>query len=147
MQIAQDVSAFQSSAALGSNFIIIATARSGHTLSELESVIQEEIERLKREPPSAREVRRAVNQFEAGFLDRLERIGGFGGKADQLNSYYLRTGNPDFFNEDLSRYHAIDPADVQAVAQSYLDEGRVLLSIVPEGKPELQAQPKRRAES
>ena len=148
LQIAQDVSAFQSSSALSSEFTIIATARSGHTLTELETVIQEEIDRLKAEAPARREVQRAVNQFEAGFLDRLERIGGFGGKADQLNAYYLRTANPDFFNEDLSRYHAVDPTDVRAVAQSFLkSDGRVVLSVVPQGKPELAAQPKRRAAS
>jgi zinc protease len=148
LQIAQDVSAFQSSAALGSHFVIMATARSGHTLTELETVIQEELDRLKAEQPADREVQRAVNQFEAGFLDRLERIGGFGGKADQLNAYYLRTGNPDFFSEDLARYHALDATDVRAVAQTYLkDDGRVVLSVVPQGKPELAAQGKRRAAS
>ncbi|MGH7673907.1 MAG: M16 family metallopeptidase, partial [Gemmatimonadales bacterium] len=46
LQVAQDVSALQSSSALGSEFIIIATARSGHTLSELETLIQQEIDRL-----------------------------------------------------------------------------------------------------
>jgi zinc protease len=76
----------------------------------------------------------------------LERIGGFGGKADQLNAYYLRTGNPDYFNEDLARYHAIDPADVQAVAQTHLKDGaRVVLSVVPQGKRELAAQGRRAA--
>ena len=146
LQIAQDVSAFQSSAALGSRFMITATARSGHTLTELETVIQEELDRVKAERPAEREVGRAVNQFEAGVLDRLERIGGFGGKADQLNAYYLRTGNPDYFNEDLARYHAIDPADVQAVAQTHLKDGaRVVLSVVPQGKRELAAQGRRAA--
>lgn len=146
LQIAQDVSAFQGSAALGSQFMIIATARSGHTLSELEAVIQEEMNRLKAEPPTAREVERAVNQFETGFLDRLEQIGGFGGKADQLNAYYLRTGNPDYFAEDLARYRALDPTDVQAAGLTYLkDDARIVLSVVPQGKPELAAQPRRKA--
>ena len=31
----------------------------------------------------------------------MERVGGFGGKADQLNAYYTETGDPDWFNEDL----------------------------------------------
>ncbi len=145
LQVAQDVSAFQSSSALGSQFMIIATARSGHTLSELETLIQEEIDRLKREPPAAREVQRAVNQFEAGFLDRLERVGGFGGKADQLNAYYIRTGNPDYFQEDVARYHAVDSTDVRTAAVSFLrDDARLVLSVVPQGKPELAAQPKRK---
>ena len=31
----------------------------------------------------------------------MERVGGFGGKADQLNAYFTDTGDPDWFNEDL----------------------------------------------
>lgn len=136
LQIAQDVSAFQSSAKLASSFVIMATARAAHTLGELEKIILEEIELLKRENPSEREVARAVNQYEASFLNGLETNGG---KADQMNGYFMRTGNPDFFNEDLSRYKALSPADIRAVAQSYLGTGRVVLSIVPQGKKELAA--------
>ncbi|MBI4547505.1 MAG: insulinase family protein [Ignavibacteriae bacterium] len=137
LQIAQDVSAFQASASLTSKFYIIATARSGHTLRELEKVIQEEINRIKRETPTEREVQRAINQYEASFLNRLE---GVLGKADQLNSYFTLTGNPDYFNEDLARYKAVSPTDIRSIAQTYLrDDGRVVLSVVPEGKQELAA--------
>jgi zinc protease len=141
LQIAQDVSAFQASSQLASSFFISATARPGHTLRELEKVIQEEINRIKNAPPATREVQRAVNQYEAGFLDRLERIGGFGGKADLLNNYFTETGNPDYFNEDLARYRALEANDVLAIAQTYLrDDARVVLSVVPQGKKELAAQ-------
>lgn len=140
LQIAQDVSAVQFSRQLGSAFGIIATARAGHDLDELERVIQEELDRIKTEEPTQREVARAINQYEAGFLDGLERVGGFGGKADRLNMYYTYTGNPDYFNEDLSRYKALDPSDISSVARSYLrDGGRVILSVVPEGHTELAA--------
>jgi len=137
MQIAQDVSAFQSSSSLSSSFWIIATARAGHTLQEIETVIQEEMDRIKREDPSGREVQRAVNQFEASFLSGLETSSR---KADQLNSYFVRTGNPDFFNEDLWRYKALSPSDIRAIAKTYLrDHARVVLSVVPQGKNELAA--------
>jgi zinc protease len=137
LQIAQDVMAYQASAALGSSFQIIATARSGHTLAELEKVIQEELDRIKSEAPARREVDRAVNQYEAAFLRRLESVGGFGGKADRLNEYYVQTGNPDFFQEDLARYKALDPDDILSVCNTYLrDTGRVVLGVVPEGKKE-----------
>jgi zinc protease len=140
MQIAQDVNAYQDASQLASTFAIVATARGGHSLNELEKVIQEEIDRVKKEPPSQQEVQRAVNQYEASFLDRLEAVGGFGGKADQLNAYFTRTGNPDYFNEDLARYKAVDPGDVRAVAETYLrNDGRVILSVVPEGKKDLGA--------
>jgi zinc protease len=140
MQIAQDVSAYQESQKQVSSFQIVSTARAGHTLAEIEKVIQEEIDKLKTEPPSQREVQRAVNQYEASFINRLERIGSFGGKADQLNSYYAATGNPDYFNEDLARYRSIDPRDLTAFVGTYLrNDGRVVLSIVPKDKKELAA--------
>jgi zinc protease len=137
MEIAQDVSAYQSSAELSSEFCIVTTARPGRTLQELELVIQEEIDLLKHEGPTDREVHRAVNQYEASFLSGIESILG---KADRMNGYHFRTGNPDYFNEDLARYGALTPGDVQAMVQRYLrNDGRVILSIVPEGQPELAA--------
>lgn len=138
LQIAQDVSAFQSSSRLASKFFVIATARSGHSLAELDSVIARELELLRTEGPTEREVQRAVNQYESGFLDRIEDIGG---KADQLNGYLFSTGNPDYFNEDLSRYKAVGSRDVQSIASTYLkDNSRIVLSIVPKGKTELALQ-------
>ena len=137
MQIAQDVAASQGSAELGSEFCIISTARSGHALSEIEMVIQEELDRIKAEGPTERELERAVNQYEARFLAGMESSFR---KADQLTGYYFRTGNPDYFNEDLARYKALAPSDVRAILQTYLrDNGRVILSVVPEGRPELAA--------
>ncbi len=135
LQIAQDVSAFQASQTLSSFFVIIATARSGHTLAELEKVVQEEIDRLKQTAPEPRELQRALNQYEAGFLSSLEVVGL---KADRLNSYYKTTGNPDYFNEDLARYQALEPNDVRTAALTYLpSHARVVLSIVPQDKVEL----------
>ncbi|MEQ1912368.1 MAG: pitrilysin family protein [Vicinamibacterales bacterium] len=133
MQIAQNVSAFQVSQALSSHFVIRATPQPGHTVDELQKVVDEEIARLQTEPPTDHEVQRAINQIEASFFSRMERVGGFGGKADQLNRYYTDTGNPDWFNEDLARYRAISPTDVRAAAQAFLPKDRrVELTVVPE---------------
>ena len=138
LQIAQDVMAYQASQQLGSSFQVVATARSGHTLAEIEKVIGEEVQRLLANGPDRREVERAVNQYEASFLRRLEAVGGFGGKADQLNAYYVQTGNPDYFQEDLSRYRAVDPVDIQSAMRTVLrDDRRVVLSVVPKGKTDL----------
>lgn len=137
LQVAQDVAAFQASAALASTFMVTVTARAGHGLPEILRLVDEEIARLAQEPPAERELTRFLNRTEAGFYDRLERVGGFGGKADQLNAYYFATGNPDFYEEDLARYRALSPSDVQAAASRWLGPGRVLVSVVPEGKKDL----------
>ena len=137
LQVAQDVTAYQGSAALASTFQVIVTARAGHALPEILRLVDEEIARLAQEPPAERELTRFLNRTEAGFYDRLERVGGFGGKADQLNAYYFATGNPDSYEEDLARYRALSPSDVRAAAARWLGPGRVLVSVVPEGKRDL----------
>jgi zinc protease len=135
MQIAQDVSAFQQSSALGSQFQIVATARTGHTAAELQTVIDEELDRLRRDGPEPREVQRAINQMESSFYQRMERIGSFGGKADQLNAYAFAGGGPDYFAEDLARYTSLSPADIQSAAVQWLPaDRRVVLVVEPEVK-------------
>jgi zinc protease len=134
MQIAQDVTAYQNSQALSSYFLIQATARPGHTVEELTKVIDEEIVKLQTQTPDAHETERSINTIEASFLKRMERIGGFGGKADQLNAYYTMTGDPDYFNEDLARYKSMSPTDVRAAAAKFLPrDRRVELTVLPEG--------------
>jgi zinc protease len=139
MQIAQDVSAFQASATLGSQFQIIVTARppeapgtTATVVDRIRGIVDEEIARLQKDGPDAREVARAFNQIEASFLDGLERVGGGGGKGDRLNAYFFATGNPDYFNEDLARYRALSAADVRAAATFWLPAGRrVELTVEP----------------
>jgi zinc protease len=133
LQIAQDVSAFQESMNLSSNFQIVATPRPGHTVDELQKVIDEELAKLQKEDPSGHELERSVNQIEASFYNRMERLGGFGGKADQINGYFASTGDPDYFNEDLGRYRALSPSDVRAAAEAFLPrDRRVELTVQPE---------------
>ena len=132
-QIAQDVAAFQQSGVLGSSLQIIATARPGHTAAELQKAIDEEVERLRRQPPDGREVQRVLNQIEASFYRGMERVGGFGGKANQLNAYYFAGAGPDFFAEDLARYMSLSPSDVQAAILRWLPpDRRVELVVEPE---------------
>ena len=141
MQIAQSVVAYQSSGRLGSMFRIEVTARpskepAAQVLDKLKAIVDEELAKLRESAPADREVQRVLNQTESSFYSRMERVGGFGGKADQLNSYWVQTGNPDWFNEDLSRYLSLQPNDVQAAVRRWLPaDKRIELVVVPkEGK-------------
>jgi zinc protease len=139
LQIAQDVSAVQESMALNSQYEIVVTARPGAdgtippaTIERIRGIVDEEIRKLQDAPPDAREFRRALNQIESSFYDRLEKVGGFGGVADQLNAYYFASGNPGYFNLDLARYAALSPLDVQAAAARFLPlDKRVELTVEP----------------
>ena len=131
--IAQDVSAFQQSAALSGSFQIIATARPGINVTDIKDIIDEELNRLRQNPPEPREVQRAVNQIVASFYRQMERVGGYRGKAEQLNAYYFATGNPDYFAEDLARYTALTPLDIQTAITKWLaPDQRVEIIVKPE---------------
>jgi zinc protease len=132
LQIAQDVAAFQSSKSLNSEYQIVVTARPDADIAKIKAVVDEEVARIQKEPPADREFRRAINQIESSFYDRLERVGGFGGVGDQLNAYYVQAGNPGYFNEDLARYRALSPDDVTAAAVRWLPlNRRVELTVEP----------------
>src|SRR6185436_16020426 len=131
LQIAQDVTAFQASAALDSQFQIVVTARPGDaattpaaSIDRIKTIVDEEIVKLQQAPPTPREFQRAINQIEASFYNRMESVGGFSGKGNQLNAYYTATGNPDYFNEDLSRYRALSAGDIQVAAAFWLPTTR-----------------------
>jgi zinc protease len=81
---------------------------------------------------------RALAQAEAQFMYRLQTIGGFGGKSDQLNAYNVLLGNPGFFVADLERYRLATHERVRSAAERYLRrDARVALSVIPRGQPAL----------
>ena len=139
-EIAQDVRVFQDSRELGSVFWIVATARPGVGLAKVDAAIREELDRLVAEGVRGEEVERAVHQRETSFVRSLERVGGFGGKADRLNQYHFFAGDPGFARRDLARYQRLTPEAVAAAARRYVTGAHhVRLSVVPEGRGELAA--------
>jgi zinc protease len=136
LQIAQDVSAFQVRPRWRRPSRSPPRRARVSTVEEVAKVIDEEIDKLQREDPSAHEVQRSLNQFEASFYNRLERLGSFGGKADQINADFSETGDPNWFNQDLGRYRALTPASVRAAAAAFLPKDRrVELTVMPEPGP------------
>ena len=137
-RIAVDVSAHQSSRELGSFFLVAATAAPGQSLSDIASAIDAELQQIISEGPSAAEMERAEAQIEAHFLYRLQTVGGFGGKSDQLNAYNVFCGDPAYFARDVARYREATQETVRAAAADVLRfDARVILSIVPHGRHEL----------
>ena len=135
-QIAQDVSAWQSSREIGSVFQVEVTAKAGVELALLERAVDAELRRLFEKGIAGDELARAQTGYEVRFIRRLESVGGFGGRADLLNGYNVRTGDPGFLARDLGRYRAATPAGVTAAARRHLDLGRrAVLHVVPHGKP------------
>ena len=97
--------------------------------------MDEEIAQLQAEPPTRASSTRFQNQHRGRRSSTASSAsGGFGGKADQLNAYYFRTGNPDYFEEDLARYRALAPATCRPRPSASSARGACVVSVVPEGR-------------
>lgn len=133
-QIAADVIAYQHSREMSGVFQIAATAAPGVALPELYDVIVATIGDVAADGPSPEELERARAQTEAQFLYRLQTIGGFGGKSDQLNAYNVFRGDPGFFAEDRARYDRATAESIASAVRTWLVERPfVALSVVPRG--------------
>ncbi len=132
-QLCTDVSSFQLSREISGAFVVIATARPGVSLAQIEPVIAEEISRLAKTAPSVEELNRAKVKWEFQFVTGLERIGGFGGKADRLNQYNTMWDNPGRFEEDLARYRNATAEGVRDTVAKWLNtNNRLLVRFHPE---------------
>jgi zinc protease len=137
-RVALDVSAAQQSRALTSMFVLAVTAAPGQSLGDLVARVDAAIDALSHDGPTDREMERSRAQIESHFLDRLQTVGGFGGKSDQLNLYNVWRGNPGYFATDLARYRDATAASLRDAVRRHLRApGRVVLSIVPKGRLEL----------
>jgi zinc protease len=137
-RIATEVAASQNSRELSGYFHIVATAAPGRTLGELDAAIRAELAALRAEGPTVAEIERGIAQAEVHFISRLQTVGGFGGKSDQLNAYNVFLGDPAFFERDLARYRSATAADLTRAARAWLaDSSRVALSVVPRDQAHL----------
>ena len=131
--LATQVSSFNASAEIAGVFVVQATARPGSSLTEIEQLVTAEISRLAKEGPTTAELERSKTKQEAEFVSGLERIGGFGGKADVLNQYNVFLGDPNKIEADLGRYRALTTAAVQQAVATWLDTpNRVVIRFHPE---------------
>lgn len=127
--LAQEVSAYQSSAELSSMFTIEATASPGHTGDELVSAIDNVLAHYRQSGVSTDELDMARTAYEVQFYDAIATIQG---KANLLNSYNRITGDPGFITQDMARYSSITTKYLKKLIKKYLPEDRrVVLHIDP----------------
>jgi zinc protease len=133
-QIATDVVAYQHSRELSGLFQVATTAAPGVALTELHGLVIDTLRELASTKPTASELERARAQTDAQFIYRLQTIGGFGGKSDQLNAYNVFRGDPGYFAADRGRYELATPDMIAAALSRWIvDRPYVALSIVPRG--------------
>ncbi|MEZ4470796.1 MAG: pitrilysin family protein [bacterium] len=128
-KVAKDVSAFQASRALGSLYVVVATAAPGQTVDALAQALDGALAEALSTPPTEDELTRALNGWRKGFYGQVESVLS---RAQLLSNYLHFTGDADFLADDLARYTDLKAADVHAAAKKWLvSDRRVRIDIVP----------------
>ncbi len=130
-ELATDISAFQISGQMGSVFLIIATARQGVSLDEVEQAVDEVLARFVVEGPEEEELERCKASWERRMLTELQTIVR---KADRLNKYEYYFGEPNSFERDLDRFRNAETKGVRQWAARVLQpDARLVMRVLPEG--------------
>jgi zinc protease len=107
-------------------FLFDATAAPGKDIKDVENALDAEIEKIKREPPSEREVQKAKNQIEASFVmgqDSIYFQAEITGMFEMLGSWKLK-------EQYLENIRKITPEDVSRAAKKYLHEDNRTVGIL-----------------
>ncbi len=135
-KLVDSVSASLFDSELGSMFVIRADIKQGVDVATVEKAIDEELKKLIAGGPSADELAGARTVMRAGFIRGIERIGGFGGKADALAECAVFTGKAGCFRDALATLSKASAAQLKAAGKKWLSKGDHVLLVKPgERKP------------
>ena len=120
---------------ISGTFFITTTVKEGVDSAKVEKIVDEELQRLLTQGPTAEELDQAKTAIRADFVRGIERIGGFGGKSDVLAECAVYSGKPDCYREELETLMAATPESVRAAGQKWLGVGSHTLVVQPSDKP------------
>jgi zinc protease len=109
-------------------FLVDATAAPGNDIPEVEKAVYEEMEKIKNEPPSEFELKKAKNQLEAAFImgqDSIYSQAMLIGRYEMLGDWRLK-------DRYLEGIRGVKAEDVSAAASRYLTgENRTVGILIP----------------
>jgi zinc protease len=130
-QIATQVAAYLDEREIGSQFVVVATAKQGVDLRRVEAALDEELGRFIQDGPSEQELARIKTQSFAGFVRGIERIGGFGGKSDILATNQTYLNDPHGYKQRLRNFESASSGDISKTMQEWLSDGVYALEVHP----------------
>src|SRR5690348_15171244 len=130
-QIATSAFAYVDLREIAGQFVIQATAPPGQNLDQVEKELNEELARFLKDGPTAEELQRVKTAYAANFVRGIERIGGFGGKSDQLARNEVFHGDPAHYKVSLKRVQEATVEDLKAAANRWLSDGVYILDVYP----------------
>ena len=130
-QIATSAFAYVDLREIAGQFAIQATAKPGQGLEQVEKAVDEELAKFLKDGPTADELQRVKTEYAANFVRGIERIGGFGGKSDQLARNQVFHGDPAHYKVSLKRVQEATAEDLKAAANRWLSDGVYILEVNP----------------
>ena len=131
-QLVINVQSFRQSSLDPGLLIFSLQPRSGVEPARAEKALFEELDRLRDQPLSDQELRKAKNQLLSNHYRELKTIAG---RANLLGSYELFEGDYRKLYSVEQSVEAVTAADVQRVARQYLTErNRTVATLIPAAK-------------
>lgn len=136
-QIANSVSASNSSGEIAGTFEITVRAAPGVDLDTLEHEVRRLLAGLAEHGIDAEHLTRLKSAYESSFVRRLETVAA---KTGALAEYNTFLGDPGGFQRELDARLAVTPEEIRSVLRRYVvGQPSAVLSIVPQGRRELAA--------
>lgn len=121
---------------LSGRFSISAAIKQGVDPKKVEAIVDEELKKLLAEGPTQQELDQAKVAIKSGFIRQIERIGGFGGKADVLAACAVYRNDPGCFRTSLANIEKATVASVKAAGNKWLNNASLYAVVEPgERKP------------
>jgi zinc protease len=127
LQMAQSIAAYQASSELVSIFEIVVLLQRDKLLEEVLAIVDEELDALRSNWPTADEVERARTRSLAGLIFGAEKVTG---RADTFNLYNRRAGDAGYFPKDVQRYEMVQAADISNAVATYLPKDKRIVTFV-----------------
>ena len=110
-------------------FLTYGICNVGGKAEDLETAIDNEIGKVKKDLISEAEFQKVKNQIESSFITRYSTVAGIG---ESLANYSVYFGDPNLINTEIHRFMKVTREDLKRVANKYLTkENRVVLYYLP----------------
>lgn len=118
-------------------FTVSATPRAPHTTAEVEEALYEELERLKNEPPTEKEMEKVITNMDAGLVRSLRSNSGL---ASQLAYFQAVAGDWRYVLRNRDKIMKVTGEDVMRVARTYFTKKNrtvaTLVKVPSTGEPD-----------
>ncbi len=99
--------------------LAFAMVNMGSTPEDVEAAMNEEVDILKNELISERELHKLKNQIEANFVTANSSMAGI---AESLANYHTYFGDANLINTEINRYLSITAEDIRRAANEYYNK-------------------------